>query len=461
MKKLFSLIKDRWFQEDVLGRLFGNAGKLLAGVVASSLLGLASNILTARRLSPGPYGFLVLLSTYMFFIVYGLVSFQSWQALIHYGAQALVNRNQENFKSLIKFGFILDGASSFIGAALGAGCVYAYGHWKDWNPSLIHIAVLYSLGILLHVTGTASAVLRLFNRFDRLALHQTTAAGVRLLGILIVYIRRAGLAGFLYVWLATEIVGYLILLTLGWIELRRRGVTGVFQSPLRGITKKFPGIWKFFLITNLHATLRTGVKELDIIAVGGILGASAAGIYKIARQFARAIGRLDEIMRQAIYPELSKNWARRDARRFRKLLWKPAVIIGSAGVALWLFFLFLGKPVIRLTVGSIYVDSYFPILVYLAGVVISMATFHFQSTLLAMGRPAEIFRVTVWSTFIYLFILFWLTKKLNIMGAAFAFVGYQMLWSAWMGIRIKKRLSCFQDSQPMPKDAAAEEIYLE
>ncbi|MDH4196735.1 MAG: lipopolysaccharide biosynthesis protein [Candidatus Aminicenantes bacterium] len=439
MPKFLARLRDRLTSGDAVGRVFRNAGKLLAGTTAAALLGLGSNVLAARRLGPEAYGFLVLLSTFLFAVVFGLLSFQSWQAIIHYGAKTLVDRREADLKRLVKFGFILDGATSIVAVAIGAGAVFLYGRSKGWDPALLTPATISSAGLFLRLTGTSVAVLRLFNRFDLLAFQQAAAAAVRLLVVAFLFVRGAALTGFLYGWLATEIAGHALLTALALVEIRRRGVRGLGREPLRGLTTTFPGLWKFLLTTNLYGTTRLGARELDIMIVGGVLGPAAAGLFKIVRQFARAVGRLDDVARQAIYPDLSKTWARRDTRRFGELIRGPALILGGAGFVVWVGFLLFGRPVLNGTVGPAYAAAYGPILIYLVGVMIAMATFHFQSVLLAMGRPGELFRVTAGTTLAYFAVLFFLVRSHEVLGAASAYVAYQALWSAWLGVAIRNR----------------------
>ena len=437
MPTLPNRLRARLTRGDAVGGVFRNVGKLLAGTAAAALLGLGSNVLAARRLGPDAYGFLVLLSTFLFAVVNGVLSFQSWQAIIHYGAKTLAGRREEDLKRLIKFGFILDGATSIVATVIGAGAVLLYGRAKGLDPALLVPATLSSVGLFLRLTGTSVAVLRLFNRFDLLAFQQAAAAAVRLLVVGLLFVRGATLAGFLYGWLATEIIGHMLLTALALVEIRRQGFRELGRVRLHGITTTFPGLWKFLLTTNLHGTTRLGARELDILIVGGVLGPAAAGLFKIIRQFARAVGRLDDVARQAIYPDLSKSWARRDTSRFRELLRGPALILGAAGLAVWVGFLVFGRPILHGTVGPAYAAAYGPILVFLIGVLIALATFHFQSVLLAMGRPAELFRITAGTTLAYFAVLFLLIRSHGVLGAAIAYVVYQALWSAWMGAAIR------------------------
>jgi len=452
MPNLLHRLRAGLGREDAVGRVVRNAGRLLAGTAAAALFGLGSNVLAARRLGPEAYGFLVLLSTFLFAIVNGVLSFQSWQAIIHYGAKTLVERREEDLKRLVKFGFVLDGATSIAATLLGAGAVFLYGRAKGWDPALLTAATLSSLGLFLRLSSTSVAVLRLFNRFDLLAFQQAAAAALRLLVVVVIFIRSVGLTGFLYAWLATEIAGHALLTGLALVEIRRRGLGELGRAPLRGLTTTFPGLWKFLLTTNLHGTTRLGARELDIMIVGGVLGPAAAGLFKIVRQFARAIGRLDDVARQAIYPDLSKAWARRDIRGFGRLIRGPALILGGAGAAAWVGFLLLGRPVLNATVGPAYAAAYGPVLVYLVGVLVAMATFHFQSVLLAMGRPGELFRVTAVSTLAYFAVLFLFVRSRGVPGAAFAFVVYQALWSAWMGATIRNRWRLAAEAEGAPEE---------
>jgi O-antigen/teichoic acid export membrane protein len=458
------MIKGLNYPRGVVGRLYGHAGLLVAGSIGASLLGLVSNILAARRLGPASFGFLAILSTYAFSIVYGLVSFQSWQALIHYGAKALVQARPADLKGLIKFGFLLDIGSALAGGTICAASLYVFGRLRNWETPTMEIALLYSLGIFLRLTSTPTAVLRLFDRFDLLAVRQVAAAALRTICVLAVYVSQAGLSAFLVVWLATEIADCWMTTLLGYRELRRRGLRRVLHASVRGITSKFPQLWKFFIFSNLQVSLRLAVKEVDILVIGGLLGAAAAGVYKIVRQFARAIGRLEEAMRQAIYPDLSKTWAGRDSTDFRELLWKPALGMAGLGVLAWLGFMLLGRPLLRLTVGPHFEASYGPILVYLVGVIISMATFHFPSILLAMGRPGDILQAALAGAIGYLPILAWLSRERGIIGAASAFVIYQTLWSAWLGVKIRKGLTLAHSTglaAIIPEDAGETESLIE
>ncbi len=110
MKSLKVTLKHDYkyfFQNELLRRLFKNAGILFSGNVVAGILGIASLAITARALGVDVFGILVIITTYVA-IVDRLINFQSWQAIIKYGSDAISQGRDHDFKSLIKFGFILD-----------------------------------------------------------------------------------------------------------------------------------------------------------------------------------------------------------------------------------------------------------------------------------------------------------------------------------------------------------------
>ena len=423
---------------DVRGRLWKNSGILVAGTIVAAVFGLGSNLLAARRLGPTDYGFLVLLGTFAFFVVGGLVSFQPWFALIHFGARELVDDNKDRFKQLLKFGFLIDAAAALTGATLGAASLFAFSRIKGWTADLSLIGILYGASLIVRLPGTSTAVFRLFDRFDLQAAQQAVAALIRLACMLAAFFSGWGFRGFLLMWLASETAGQLLIPILGFYELRRRGFHGIFRMPLRGVTRQFPGIWKFLISTNLQATLRMGSREFDLLVVGAILGNSAAGLYKISRQFARVLGRLEDNMRQAVYPDLAKQWALRDPVRFRALLGNPALILGGAGLAVWLGFAVFGKTVLLATIGESFRGAYGLTLVFMAGAVVSMTTFNFPSTLMVMGRPQDVFRSMALAAGLYFILLTGLTSVGALFGAAIASVLFELILAGRLGWAIRK-----------------------
>ena len=87
---------------------------MLSGHLTAAALGLIALALTARALGPEQLGLLALIEAYAR-VVDRFIRVEPWQALIKYGADALEGDRPEDFRSLLKFGVLVD-----IGGAAGS-----------------------------------------------------------------------------------------------------------------------------------------------------------------------------------------------------------------------------------------------------------------------------------------------------------------------------------------------------
>ena len=434
----------QWVQDDLLRRLFNNAAMLFSGKMVASLLGLASLVMTARALGVAQFGILVLINTYVI-IVDSLVNFQSWQAIIKYGADALDQKREQDFKSLIKFGFMLDGATAILGTVLAASAAWFVGQWRGWNEQLILMAAMYSFTILFHISGTPTAILRLFDNFKKFAYQNVIAAVIKLIGIAIVFTTGAGLWAFLLVWAVVDILGNLILIYFAYRELVHQEFHGFIRSSAKNISQRFNGIWSFVWTTNISSSIRMTSKELDILIIATMLGPAEVGLYKIAKQFASMILKLIDPLYQSIFPELAKLFSNNAIKEFVRFGVRASILAGLLALSCWFILYFFGSYIISLTVGDVYLDSLGVMLWYMLAVVVAAAAFPLQPAMLSMGRPHISFWVHIATTIIYLTVLLVVLPIMGLIGAGVAYLVYYISWSFTMlfieAILISRRLA--------------------
>ena len=94
---------------------------LLTGRLATGVLNLAILSIAARALGATQFGLIVLVQTYVQTIT-AVATFQSWQAIVRYGAVSLEKDDIAGFQRLIRFSALLD-----IGGAL-------LGTLSPWSP---------------------------------------------------------------------------------------------------------------------------------------------------------------------------------------------------------------------------------------------------------------------------------------------------------------------------------------
>src|SRR5690606_18579588 len=131
--------------------------------------------------------------------------FQSWQALIKYGADFIVSGSEDKLKRVLKFGTLLDAGSAAIGTAIAAGGAILLGHLREWDPQTIWLTVAYSGVILFHISGTPISILRLYNRFDLLAIQQIVPPIGRLIGVGIATITSGDFFVFVLAWIIADV----------------------------------------------------------------------------------------------------------------------------------------------------------------------------------------------------------------------------------------------------------------
>ncbi|HYZ26632.1 MAG TPA: oligosaccharide flippase family protein, partial [Geminicoccaceae bacterium] len=229
------------FRDDLLRRMLRNTSYLLTGTAGASFLGLVALALTARALGPELLGILALIQAYV-----GMVDrarIECWQALIKYGAETLENERYDDFKGLMKFGFLLDLGSALFATLIAVAGLFVAAWWLDWAPETVQMAGLFSLSILFRTSSMPQAVLRLFNRFGLDAGQDVVVGIVRVLLVAIAYWAEAGLWTFLLITLGMQILGSVVQTAAGWIVLWHEGYRGVMRSSCKGIRQRFPGMW--------------------------------------------------------------------------------------------------------------------------------------------------------------------------------------------------------------------------
>ena len=417
-----------WMADGLLKRLFRDASILLGGNIGGSLLGLVSIGLTARALGPGPLGILVLLKAYVG-LIEKLTTFQSGQAFTAHGAQLLEQRRHQDFKSLVKFSVLLDVSAAGAGALIGMAAAYAFGQWRGWDVQQTQMAIWYSATLFSSIRETPRAVLRLFGCFNQLAILEVVAALIKLAGVVAVYFMGAGLVAFVAVWMVTEVVGNLLVVGMGWLEVRRQGFRGALASPVRGITTRCPGLWGFVWTTNMGGVVKGVSQEADTLLVGGLLGAAEAGLYKIAKQCAQVVFQLTEPLYRVLFPEIAKLWAKQDAASIQRLLRRLGLLGGCAATAVLVSVIALGSQLLSLAFGEAFGQAHAVLVWQMAGVTVMVSTFPLASALPATGQYRAAFRITLSSLGFYLLVLAVLTRSAGLVGAGAAYLLHHLFRS--------------------------------
>jgi O-antigen/teichoic acid export membrane protein len=387
--------------DTITRRLLRNAGTMLGGKAAMGLINLAATSVAFRSLGIEAFGILVLMHAFAQ-TASSITKFQSWQAVLRYGAASLENGQRAEFRSLVRFTASLDAGAALGGMFICAAVAFWLGGVFEIPPQMAGMAALYATSSAFMVMATPTGLLRLFNRFDVLATRDTVGALVRLAGAGLAALLGGGLPAFLAVWYLATAVGGLSLAFAAWRELHRRGLTGdKGEGRLPRASVAHPGIWSFVWTTNLTSTLSLASGHLGALCAGAVLGPAEAALFAIARQIGEAALKPGRFLSPAIYPELARLAASRNRHAIGALM-RRALLASTGGSALLLAVLaLLGHPLLRMVGGAEASPAYAVMMLLGVASAIGFASFALEPLLMSIDRQGAALRARLAGAVLY------------------------------------------------------------
>lgn len=310
------------------GRIFKNAGSLVTGRAGAGVLSIVYLAIAARSLGPAGVGALVLVHAYALLIA-GIARFQSWQAVIRFGAPMLDAGETERLKDLLRYTVRLDILSGVAAAIIAAAAAPFAARMLGWSDDVLRLAYVYSFAVPFLIAATPTGVLRLFDRFKLLGWQQTIMPGLRCVGAIALWALDLGLEAFILLWLVSAIANGTLLWIFGLREARKQNLTPrLFGKAQRPADKA----WLPFMIkTNLSSSVMLVHDNAPLLIVGAVLGAGAAAFLKIAINLTNVLAKPIALLNQAVFPELSKLEA--SAGRMQMLGVCARAVLGALAVA--------------------------------------------------------------------------------------------------------------------------------
>lgn len=417
-----------------------NIAHLLTGNFASSFIGLAGFALTARALGPTDYGVLAICFAYTRGVE-RLVSFRSWQPLVKYGAEALQAEDLSNLKTLFKFGLLLDVLAACIAWTVAVLVILLAGPLVGVSAEMSRIVLIYCSVLLFQLSGMSTAVLRLFGRYNILAYGQVLASMVRVAFCLFGVWVGWGFFEFLLLWMGAQILGAVNINVLAFIELRRRGLGGVLFAPVRGVAKKFPGLYSFSFSSNLSSAIRSSASELDTLIVGYLTDPASAGLYHIAKRIGRIAQQAGVQVQAVLFPDLARAWSANQFKDFRKIVFQTQMLLLVFGIGALLFFYLTINRVLLWTAGPEFLGAGPLVIVQTVAVMMILCGTVLYSALLSMGKEALVLRIVFAATIVFHVTAFTLVPKIGPMGANIAHISMSFVLLSGMTYIYRKGLS--------------------
>lgn len=302
-------ISFRKFKRKVTGqgfwaRLFRNAMTALVGTGGAQAIGLVTLAILVQSLGVQQYAFFVLDQQYMT-VIDALVNFQSWQAVIKFGADAKTKGDERRLFANLKLGLFMDFVTALVGTVLALLVLGLVGDLMRWGPEVMLAAFLFSLEIVFHIEGSSIGILRLFDKFNWTAINSISLAVFKLLvvgGYCLAPVEHT-FFGYVIAYVATDIANHITLLVLALCYLHRHyGLRAVVAAPLSCRDREFVA---FCLWSNLGSTVDVPVKYLDVFIISAV-SVEMVAVFKVYKQALQAFSMLTNPISTAIMPQMSE-----------------------------------------------------------------------------------------------------------------------------------------------------------
>lgn len=349
--------------------------------------------------------------------VSALVGFESWQGIVRFGLPHMREGARDRLLALVRFSLLLDIVAALVGCCIAAVALAIMRAHFGWSGELARDAFLFALATLLSVRSTAIGILRLHDRFALGALADAATPVARFVGALLAVWLHATVTGFLIAWA----VGEMLSAAAYWIAAGRL-LPGIPGRPdvIARVRADNPGLVRFAWQTNLATTLNASSRQFSVVVVGFVAGPVAAGGYRLAYQLSLALLRGSDLFARAIFPEVARAHADKDAGDLNTLARNSARFTVSAGLITCVAVPLLGGPALQLIGGKDF-SAVYPLLILL-GIAASLdiMAVGFEPLLIGTGHVATALRIRMLSVAILFGGMVAFLTRMGTMGAGVA-----------------------------------------
>ena len=421
----------------LLGQVLANAGVMLTGRAANAVISLAYLAAAARMLGVRDVGVLILINAFAL-LVGELIKFNSWQTILHFGAAPLEAGRRTDLQQVVRFTVVTDLVSGLAGVAVAVIATLAVGDRLGWGGEHAVGAALYSLSILFMTPAAPLGLLRLFNRFDLLAVQTPVCSAVRLGGSALALVAGVSLNLFLAVWALGTVISFIYVVVVCIREMARRDMLEGFRW--RGpLAQGLPGAWRFAWATNLSGSADTAFTHGVTLVVGAVVGPAAAALWRIGRQVADAMVKPAKLLIPALYPELARLHVTDGEGAMRRLALQVGLVGGAVATVLLAVSAVAGKPLLVFVLGESFGAGAGVMTWQVAAGVIGIWALPLEPMLVSLGRPGEALKVRLAVAAVLLMVLAPVIKAYGLNGAGAALVCAMLALAVGMFLMLQRK----------------------
>lgn len=380
---------------------------------------LGATTLMARALGPAEFGMVVLMQTYVL-LIRGLLNFKQFQAIIRYGVPAQDAGDIRTLRRLIRVCQRIDRSTVTIATIVALAMTPFIGPLIGIEHDRVVVLACYSLVLLSAGTVTAKGILRLYDQFDTLGWIEAIGPTVRFVGVVIAWWLESPFTVYVMVMALAYIAENLYLAWAGRREYQRHiGAAPPGENDNDAIMAEFPGMRHFVWITYWQSNLDLIPKHVSVIMAGYLLGASEAGLLRLARQFSSVLAKPATLIRQVVFPDLTRSWNQGSAD-FKLIAYRIPLFGGLVGLLFVLTGYLFGDSLLDALVGEQFIPAAPVLTLLLLAATFELTASSLRSAAYAIGHASKVLRLSLLSAAIYLGLFAALTLEMGLIGAGIA-----------------------------------------
>lgn len=415
-KKILHKIKNDNFWKN----LFKNSFWAFFGDASASAITFIISIILIKIIGSDSYGILILAQSYMN-IMDVIINIQSWRSTIQYGQKALVDGNIKELHSYVKLGCIMDISTAILCFIISVILPHFIGSLLHWSNEMILCSQIFAITIISHFAGTPTAILRLFNKYNLVALSKTLAAIFKITAIVAYYLitKNLNLISSTIIFMMTDFIGNILLVIFAFYNYSKKyKISDIIKAKMPKDSKSFIS---YTLWGTLSEIVDLPVQTIDVFIVS-VLGNATVAIYKIFKQIIGIISKVTGPIQQSILPQFSELSAKGNEKRGFEVVIKIHRTILKYTLPISIFvgatsYLWLGK-----LYDITYANYWYILFIYLIIQTYALSYTTIHPFFITLGNMKINAIIEFTANIVYLIVSFILVRVMGLLGITIAFL---------------------------------------
>lgn len=350
-----------------------NFGKAFSGQSLVTLFSIGTLAINTRALGAHDFGVLVVLQSTSELVAM-VFAFQTWQAIVRFGAMDLAAGDIGRLRERFWFGFKLDLAAAVVAALVTAGAALCWSGLFHLPQDRRLLGLVFAAGLVCGGTSASVGLLRVTGHFGRTFVIQVVGAAALCANAVLLAALHAPFPAYVISIAAILAATSLATIVTALLKIRKLESDRTREGIGRP-TFDHKEFFRFSLATSASGTLNAVRQRGEALVVAALLGPAAAGLYAVAYRTASLLDRFAEAGRQSVYPEIAALVARGDQARARSVVAKISMLAATIGIPTFILTVLFGGWAVGLAFGDEYSAAHVNVIWLMMSSLIFASTF--------------------------------------------------------------------------------------